>query len=202
MHAYKSMPAWEGGWGGRWREDLKPTPHWTWPHAGVDLTTLRSWPQPKSRVGCPTPWPTQAPQKISLQKKNHSGCCVKNRLVGNQGKIWENVATIQPRDGDGSEDGSAEGVVSECVESGSILKFLVPGSSSSWDLSTSCLWAHPDFPPFPFSSVFFLLRLVCAMFFVFCFLFFAAYQSLSHLGSSSWFNSPLARTQPALVSLP
>lgn len=29
------------------------------------------------------------------------------------------------------------------------LKFPVPGSSSSWDPSTSCPWIHPGFPLFP-----------------------------------------------------
>ena len=33
--------------------------------AGLDISNLRSWPKPKSRVRCSTDWASQAPQKHS-----------------------------------------------------------------------------------------------------------------------------------------
>ena len=35
-------------------------------NAGLDLMTMRSWPEPKSRVGCSTDWVTQAPQHMII----------------------------------------------------------------------------------------------------------------------------------------
>ena len=37
----------------------------TEPNEGLDLTTVRSWSDPKSKVICSTDWATQVPQNLS-----------------------------------------------------------------------------------------------------------------------------------------
>jgi len=61
---------------GRERESQADSALSVEPDKGLDLTSLRSWPEPKSRAGCLTDWATQAPhclrQSFKLMPKMKS----------------------------------------------------------------------------------------------------------------------------------
>lgn len=40
------------------------------PNMGLKLTTVRPWPEPRSRVGCSTSWTTQVPLRFNILKHN------------------------------------------------------------------------------------------------------------------------------------
>ena len=60
---------------GRERESQADSPLSAEFSVGLDLTTLRSWPEPKSRVRHLTVWVTQVPQGEILFPVNHTKSC-------------------------------------------------------------------------------------------------------------------------------
>ena len=50
-------------WGAA-KGDKADTTLGTEPDVGLNLTTLRSQPEPKARIGCLTPWATQVPLQL------------------------------------------------------------------------------------------------------------------------------------------
>ena len=60
----------KGGAGREGKRISSRLPSWAWsrePDTGPDLMTLRSWPEPKAKVGCLTDWATQM---RAIKKKN------------------------------------------------------------------------------------------------------------------------------------
>lgn len=57
------------------RENFRQSPH---PggrrHAGLNLTTPRSWSEPRSRVGCSVSWATQVAEDILTEDQLHVWC--------------------------------------------------------------------------------------------------------------------------------
>ena len=63
------------------RESSASSPLSKEPEEGLDLTTLRSWPEPKSRVRCSTDWATQTDAPLILSFFNVTGQLLKGHLL-------------------------------------------------------------------------------------------------------------------------